>query len=45
MDPTRPLTFACNKEYNVDLVVRAIPNNQHDNLSAFYEYHRQNLQM
>ena len=21
MDPTRPLTFACNKDYNVDLVV------------------------
>jgi len=28
MDPTRPLTFACNREYNVDLVVNMIPNCQ-----------------
>lgn len=37
MDPTRPLTFACNKDYNVDLAVRnLVSNNQHDKFSALY---------
>ena len=34
MDPTRPLTFACNREYNVDLVVTTIPNYKQDSFSV-----------
>lgn len=47
MDPTRPLTFACNRDYNTDLAVCTIPNYKHDifHYICMCVHYRQNLQM